>query len=94
VPRIQPVELESAPEASRPLMEKGEQGAGKMLNFYKEFAVSPAAFEGYMNLNATLSGGAPGRQDAGVHSRRRLGLQRLRLLTGRPRWPGRPARIG
>jgi len=57
VPRIQPVELESAPEASRPLMEKGKQGAGKMLNFYKEFAVSPAAFEGYMNLNATLGGG-------------------------------------
>ncbi len=58
MPRIQPVEPENAPEASRPLMEKGEQGAGKMLNFYKEFAVSPTSFEGYMNLNATLKGGA------------------------------------
>ena len=58
MPRIQPIEPESAPEASRPLMEQGAKGAGKMLNFYKTFAVSPTAFEGYMNLNGTLSGGA------------------------------------
>jgi alkylhydroperoxidase family enzyme len=43
-------------------MEKGAQGAGKMLNFYKEFAVSPKSFEGYMNLNATLQGGALDRR--------------------------------
>ena len=62
VPRIEPVEPENAPEESRPLMEKGAQGAGKMLNFYKEFAVSPTSFEGYMNLNATLQGGALDRR--------------------------------
>ena len=62
MPRIQPVEPEGAPEASRPLMEKGAQGAGKMLNFYKTFANSPTAFEGYMTLNGTLKGGALDRQ--------------------------------
>ena len=60
--RIQPVEPENAPEASRPLMEKGAQGAGKMLNFYKTFALSPTAFGGYMDLNATLKGGALDRR--------------------------------
>ncbi len=59
MPRIEPVERDSAPEASRPLM---EQGAGKMLNFYKTFAVSPAAFGGYMDLNATLKGGTLDRK--------------------------------
>ncbi len=59
MPRIGPVEQESAPEASRPLMEKG---AGKMLSFYKTFAVSPTAFGGYIDLNATLSGGTLDRK--------------------------------
>jgi len=62
VPRIEPVEPENAPQESRPLMEKGAQSAGKMLNFYKQFAASPTAFEGYMNLNATLQGGTLDRQ--------------------------------
>ena len=62
MPRIGPVEQESAPEASRPLMEKGAQGAGKMLNFYKAFAVSPTAFGGYMDLNDMLKGGTLDRK--------------------------------
>ena len=62
MPRIEPVEQEGAPEASRPLMEKGAEGAGKMLNFYKTFAVSPTAFGGYMDLNATLKGGTLDRK--------------------------------
>ena len=60
--RIQRVELENASEESRPLMEQGAEGAGKMLNFYKTFANSPAAFKGYMDLNGTLKGGALDRQ--------------------------------
>ena len=44
MPRIQPVEPENAPEASRPLMEQGEQAFGQMLNFLKQMAVSPASF--------------------------------------------------
>ena len=62
MPRIQPVEPESAPEGSRPLMEQAAKGAGKMLNFYRTFGVSPTAFEGYSNLNATLKGGTLDRR--------------------------------
>lgn len=62
MPRIQPVEPESAPEASRPLMEQGAKGAGEMLNIYKTFANSPTAFKGYMGLNGTLRGGTLDRQ--------------------------------
>ena len=62
MPRIQPVDPESAPEGSRPLMERAAEGAGKMLNFYRTFAVSPTAFEGYMDLNATLKGGTLDRK--------------------------------
>lgn len=58
MPRIQPVEKDSAPEASRPLMEAGEQSIGKMLNFFKQVAVSPATLKAYMDFNATLDGGA------------------------------------
>ena len=43
-------------------MEHGEQAAGQMLNFYKRIAVSPAAFKGYMDLNATLQEGALDRK--------------------------------
>jgi hypothetical protein len=32
MPRIQPLEPESAPKRSRQLMEQGEQAMGKMLN--------------------------------------------------------------
>ena len=62
MPRIEPVEQERAPEASRPLMEQGAKGAGKMLNFYKAFAVSPTAFGGYMDLNDMLKGGTLDRK--------------------------------
>jgi alkylhydroperoxidase family enzyme len=50
VPRIQPLEPENAPEQSRQLMEQGEQTMGQMLNFFKQMAVSPAAFQAYMNF--------------------------------------------
>ncbi len=58
MPRIQPVEKENAPEESRPLMEQGEQAAGQMLNFFKQMAVSPASFKGYMEIDGALQGGA------------------------------------
>lgn len=62
LPRIQPVAPENAPEESKPLIEQGEQQAGKVLNFYKQMAVSPKSFGGYMNLAGTLQGGALDRQ--------------------------------
>ena len=62
MPRIQPVDPENAPEESKPLIEQGEQQAGKVLNFYKQLAVSPKSFKGYMDLAGTLQGGALDRQ--------------------------------
>ncbi len=66
MPRIQPVEKENAPEESRPLMEQGEQAAGQMLNFFKQRAVSPASFKGYMELDGALQGGALDPETRGV----------------------------
>ncbi len=54
MPRIQPLEKENTREESRPLMEAGEQNVGKMLNFFKQSAVSPASLKAYMDFNATL----------------------------------------
>ncbi len=62
MPRIQPVEPENAPQESQPLIEQGEKAAGKVLNFYKQMSVSPRSFKGYMDLSATLQGGALDRK--------------------------------
>lgn len=58
MPRIEPVEPENAPEASRPLMEQGEQAFGQMLNFLKQMAVSPASLQGWWDFNDALQGGS------------------------------------
>lgn len=58
MPRIQPVEKENAPQESQPLMEAGEQNVGKMLNFFKQVAVSPASLKAYIDFDATLHDGA------------------------------------
>ncbi len=58
MPRIQPVEPENAPEASRPLMEQGEQAFGQMLNFLKHIAVTQASFQGWWEFNGALQGGS------------------------------------
>ena len=59
MPRIQPVEPENAPEQSRTLIEQGKRSAGGQdLNFFRQMAVSPKSFKGYMDLSGTLQGGA------------------------------------
>jgi uncharacterized peroxidase-related enzyme len=58
MPRIQPMEPEDASQESRQLMEQGEQTVGQMLNFFKQMAVSPAAFKAYMEFNGALQSGA------------------------------------
>ncbi len=45
---------ETAPEASKPLMEQVEKGFGFVPNIFKVFAESPAAAEAYMTLNGIL----------------------------------------
>jgi alkylhydroperoxidase family enzyme len=63
MPRIQPVEPETAPKASQPLIEEGKQmTGGQVINFFKQMAVSPASFSAYMNFSGTMQGGALDRQ--------------------------------
>ena len=54
MPRIQPIEPEDAPEQSQQLMEQGEQAMGQMLNFFKQMAVSPAAFQAFLGIDEAL----------------------------------------
>lgn len=64
MPRTHAVDPENAPEQSKPLIEQGKQATGgQVVNFYRQMAVSPAAFKGYLDLAGTLSGGALSRQD-------------------------------
>lgn len=63
MPRIEPVAPENAPEESKPLIEQGKQiTGGEVINFFKQMAVSPKSFKGYMDLSGTLQGGALDRQ--------------------------------
>ncbi len=63
MPRIQPVDPDNAPEESRPYIEQGKQiTGGEVINFFKQMAVSPTSFKGYMDLSGTLQGGALDRQ--------------------------------
>lgn len=59
MPRIEPADANNLPQASRPLMEqaKGVTG-GQVIEFFKQMAVSPAAFEGYLGLGGGLSKGS------------------------------------
>lgn len=63
MPRITPLNSENAPQESQRLIDQAKQqtGAGE-INFFKQMAVSPASFKGYLDLAATLSGGALDRQ--------------------------------
>jgi predicted Zn-dependent peptidase len=56
MPRIEPADPNNLPEASRPLMEQAKDATGGLeLEFFKQMAVSPAAFEAYLGLGGGLS---------------------------------------
>ncbi|MBA2442869.1 MAG: hypothetical protein H0V53_10770 [Rubrobacter sp.] len=56
MPRIEPADPNNLPEASRPLMEQAKGATGGLeLEFFKQMAVSPAAFEAYLGLGGGLS---------------------------------------
>lgn len=58
MPRIQPVDENSMPEASKPLMEQATQATGgKVINYLAEIANSPAAFEAYVGFSGAMSKG-------------------------------------
>lgn len=52
-----PVSIETAPEASRPLLEAVKAGLGIVPNLYKLLSVSPAGLEGVLGLSGALAKG-------------------------------------
>jgi alkylhydroperoxidase family enzyme len=56
--RIEPVDENNMPEASKPLMEQAKQATGgTVINYFAEMANSPSAFEAYLGLSGGLSKG-------------------------------------
>lgn len=53
-----PTSIETAPEASRPLLEAVKKQLGVVPNLFRIVATSPAALEGYVGLNGALGKGA------------------------------------
>ncbi len=58
MPRINPVDPAQAQGKAQSLLEAVKQAMGSTPNIFTAFANAPSALEGYLNLNAALSGGA------------------------------------
>ena len=52
-----PTSIETAPEASRPLLEAVKKQLGIVPNLFRIISTSPAALEGYLGLNSALGKG-------------------------------------
>ena len=52
-----PISIETAPEASRPLLEAVKRQLGIVPNLFRIVSNSPAALEGYLGLNGALGKG-------------------------------------
>jgi len=52
-----PASVESAPQASRPLLEAVKKQLGSVPNLFRLVGVSPPALEGYLGLNGALAKG-------------------------------------
>ena len=77
--RISTPTLESAPAASKPLLDAVHKKLGVVPNLFRVVALSPAALEGFLGLNGALSK-TLGRQDARAHRDRGRRSEWLRLL--------------
>jgi len=60
MPRIQPVQIENAPELSRPVLENIKAGLGKVPNLLGTFGQSPAALNSYVMQKEALKTGSLG----------------------------------
>ncbi len=58
MPRINPVTIENAPQASKPVMEQIKANFGHVANIFATLAHSPAALKGRMGMFAALDEGA------------------------------------
>ncbi len=62
MPRIEPVSIENAPEASQPVLEQIKSGLGKVPNLLSTFGRSPAALHSYVLQKEALKKGSLGDQ--------------------------------
>lgn len=69
-----PATIESTPAAAQPLLEAVKKQLGSVPNLFRLVAVSPAALEGYLGLNAALG---RGRIDARTRERLALAVAEL-----------------
>lgn len=60
MPRISPVSIDAAPQASKPMLEAINKKLGKVPNLLGSLAVSPASLATYVNLNEALAKGELG----------------------------------
>jgi len=60
VPRINTLTIETAPEASKPVLEGVNQKLGKVPNLFATLAHSPAALQTYFNIKDALAKGSLG----------------------------------
>lgn len=60
VPRINTLTIETAPDASKPLLEGVNQKLGKVPNLFATLAHSPAALQTYFNLKDAIAKGSLG----------------------------------
>jgi alkylhydroperoxidase family enzyme len=74
MPRIAALNIEAAPEASRPALNAMQKTIGRVPNLFRVFANSPAALNGYFGLSDAL---ANGMLDAKTHDRIALAVAEL-----------------
>jgi len=60
MPRIEPLTIENAPEATKPVLEDVKKNMGTVPNLFGTLAHSPAALHTYFNLKDALSKGSLG----------------------------------
>ena len=63
MPRIPAIPTETAPEASRPLLEQAAADLGRVPNLLRSLAHSPAALRAYLAQGHALAGGVLGERD-------------------------------
>lgn len=75
MPRIAyPASIDTAPEASRPMLEQVSKQLGSVPNLFRVAALSPAALEGYLGMSSAL---AKGRLPAATRERIALAVAEL-----------------
>lgn len=57
MPRIEPIELDSASAEQSSLLDEAKQAEGQVVNFHRTVAASPAALRAYLRMSGALGQG-------------------------------------